>query len=233
MESFGCFEDGRTEVWTQVKEKLFSVSLWQRLSDCKLVLPQFEPHVCLLNGMGVSHPAFPYSSSPAGNSIRGGLCLLPQEQHIYWSLYWMKKNNSWLFCCLYPASIPFLLLLNPLTLAKGAQQPAPSSMELNCKSGDAAVGASHPFQFCVTAVPPMRPGQILRKCSQHLLIEPSDEVNFWFSKKPVIWSQPCLGQPRLSHKTEENFCSSAYNSWTVTHPSGSTGEANLQSWVAQ
>lgn len=44
--------------------------------------------------------------------------------------------ECWLFCCLYPASIPFLLLLSPLTLSKAAQQPAPSSIELNCKSGE-------------------------------------------------------------------------------------------------
>lgn len=56
---------------------------------------------------------------------------------------------------------------------------------------------------------PMGPGQILRKCSQHLLIEPSDEINFWFSKKPVMCSQLCLGKPRLSHKTEQNLWSSA------------------------
>lgn len=106
---------------------------------------QFEPHVCLLNGMGVSHPAFPYSSSPDSNSIRGVLLLLPQEQSIHSG---MKENNVGS-----SASIPFLLLLNPLTLSKAAQQPAPSSIELNCKSGD-AVGPSHSFQFCVPVVPP-------------------------------------------------------------------------------
>lgn len=51
---------------------------------------QSEPHLCLLNGMGISHPAFPYSSSPAGNSVRGLLFLLPQEQNIHSG---MKKNN--------------------------------------------------------------------------------------------------------------------------------------------
>lgn len=123
---------------------------------------------------------------------------------------WNEEEKCWLFSCLYPASISLLLLLNPLTLSKAAQQPAPSFIELNCKSAEAAVGASHPFQFCVPVVPPMGPGQTLRKCSQHLLIEPSDEINFSFSKKSVIWSQLCLVQPRLSHKTEHNFWSSAY-----------------------
>lgn len=115
MESFGCFED-----WTQVKEKLFSVPLGQRCSDCKLLYPQWKPHVCLLNGMGVSHPAFAYSSSPAGNSIRGVLLLLPQEQSIHSG---MKKNNvgssdactlpPFLSCCFW-APWPFQRQLSSL-----------------------------------------------------------------------------------------------------------------------
>lgn len=64
---------------------------------------QFKPHVCWLDGMGVSNLAFPYFSSPAGNSLRGVLCLLPQEQSIYCGM--KKKNVGPSAACILP---PFL-----------------------------------------------------------------------------------------------------------------------------
>lgn len=116
---------------------------------------QFELHVYLLNGMGVSHPAFPYSSNPAGNSIRGVLNALPQEQSIH------------------PGMLALLLLVPCLHSFPAASEP-PDPFKGNSAACSifhwielqiwrAAVGTSHPFQFCVPVVPPMGPEQILRK----------------------------------------------------------------------
>lgn len=106
---------------------------------------------------------------------------------------------------------------NLLTLLEAAQQPTPSLIELNCKSGEASERARHPFQFCVPDLPPLGQAQAPRKCSQPSLTEGCDEISSLFNKNAVTSSHLCLilfqiGSDR-SKKQMQGTWHTLSNSW--------------------